>query len=170
MSARLDSRPFGSGAPVRSAGLALGIGMGGLADGIALHQMLQVHNMLSARVPSDTLVGSKVNMFADGVFHAGVWTIVLIGIALLWRAVRRPDAVLSTRVLVGSMLMGWGVFNFIEGIIDHHILQVHHVVERLGMSMWDYAFLASGLLLVGLGWSTTRGGAKSAHHRPMGHG
>ena len=37
--------------PLISAGTMLGIGMGGFVDGIVLHQMLQVHNMLSAKRP-----------------------------------------------------------------------------------------------------------------------
>ena len=38
--------------------------------------------MLSARIPTDTLVGAKVNMVWDGLFHAVVWTATAIGIAL----------------------------------------------------------------------------------------
>lgn len=93
--------------PIRAAGLTIGMGMGGFFDGIVSHQILQVHNMLSARVPTDTLVGAKVNMVWDGVFHAAVWVLTAVGIALLWRAVRRSDAILSTQALVGVMLMGW---------------------------------------------------------------
>jgi uncharacterized membrane protein len=37
------------GRPLIAAGTALGIGMGGFVDGIVLHQLLQVHNMLSAK-------------------------------------------------------------------------------------------------------------------------
>ena len=40
--------------PLISAGTLLGIGLGGFVDGIVLHQMLQVHNMLSARRPKET--------------------------------------------------------------------------------------------------------------------
>ena len=25
------------------------------------------------------------------------------------------------------VLAGWGIFNLIEGIIDHHLLELHHV-------------------------------------------
>lgn len=158
-------QPIGrpSVAPLRAAGVALGIGMGGLADGIVLHQLLQVHNMLSAKVPVDTLVGTKVNMVADGLFHSVVWLITLLGIALLWRAARRTDVPLSTSVLVGSMLMGWGIFNVVEGVMDHHLLDLHHVVERLGVSMWDYLFLASGVALALVGrWVVTRGDSSRA--------
>jgi uncharacterized membrane protein len=46
------------------------------------------------------------------------------------------------------MLFGWGLFNFVEGLIDHYLLQVHFVVQRMGQSAFDAAFLASGVLLM----------------------
>ena len=41
----------------------LGIGMGGFVDGILFHQVLQTHNMLSAKYPPTTLVNAEINMF-----------------------------------------------------------------------------------------------------------
>ena len=104
--------------------------MGGFVDGILFHQILQVHNMLSAVRPPITLVNVEINMFWDGLFHAFTWVDDGRGIALLWRAVKRTDAALSTRTFVGSLLLGWGLFNLVEGVIDHHLLGIHHVVER----------------------------------------
>lgn len=142
--------------PLLSAGLALGIGMGGFVDGILFHQILQFHNMLSARIPNTDYVGAKVNMVWDGFFHAGVWTITAAGIVLLWRAGRRGDANLSGRLFCGALLMGWGLFNLVEGVIDHHILQLHHVYEPMGLSIWDYAFLLWGAVMALGGWITAR--------------
>jgi uncharacterized membrane protein len=142
--------------PLLSAGIALGIGMGGFVDGILFHQILQFHNMLSARIPNTDYVGAKVNMVWDGFFHAGVWTITAIGIVLLWRAGRTQGADLSGRLLGGALLMGWGLFNLVEGVIDHHILQLHHVYEPMGLSYWDYLFLVWGAGMLAGGWATCR--------------
>jgi uncharacterized membrane protein len=138
--------------PLLSAGLALGMGMGGFVDGILFHQILQFHNMLSARIPNTEYVGAKVNMVWDGFFHAGVWTITALGILLLWRAGRRADADLSGRLLAGALLIGWGLFNLVEGVIDHHLLQLHHVYEPAGLSVWDWLFLLWGAGMLGGGW------------------
>lgn len=148
--------------PVRAAGLTLGMGMGGFFDGILFHQILQVHNMLSARIPIDNLIDAKVNMLWDGVFHAAVWLLTACGIAMLWRAARRTDAILSTPALIGSLLMGWGTFNVIEGVIDHHVLHLHHVYEVMGQSTWDYAFLGWGAIMLLVGWTVVSKEARAS--------
>lgn len=142
--------PILTARPLIAAGMTLGVGMGGFIDGIVLHQILQLHNMLSAKRSPDSVVNLEINMVWDGIFHAFTWLTTAIGIWMLWRALNRSDVLRSGRVLLGSMIAGWGAFNIVEGLIDHHILHVHHVVERLGPSHWDWAFLgASVLLLVG---------------------
>lgn len=157
--------------PLISAGALLGIGMGGFVDGIVFHQLLQVHNMLSARYPKTgvdpqtAVVNLEINMFWDGLFHAFTWTMTALGLALLWRAVRRGDVPLSTRTLVGALALGWGLFNLVEGVIDHHLLQIHHVTETPGHLVWDVLFLASGAVLVLLGWSLLRAGREGAPAR-----
>jgi len=142
--------------PLVTAGVVLGIGLGGFVDGILFHQILQLHSMLSARLPPTSVENIEVSMFWDGVFHALTWTVTAVGVGLLFRIGRRPDVLWSGRVLIGAMLAGWGLFNLVEGLIDHYILQVHHVVERAGLSVWDAAFLAAGAVLVFVGVAVGR--------------
>lgn len=137
--------------PMLLAGTLLGVGLGGFVDGIVFHQILQIHNMLSAQRPPDTLVNKEINMVWDGLFHAVTWTVTLVGLILLFRAGARADRFWSGKALAGAMLLGWGLFNLVEGIVDHHILHVHHVVEDLGLSIWDWVFLGSGVLLIAVG-------------------
>jgi uncharacterized membrane protein len=150
--------------PLIAAGTMLGIGLGGFVDGIVFHQVLQLHNMLSARYPkvgvgaATALVNLEINMFWDGLFHAFTWAVTALGLAMLWRAVRRPDVPLSTRTFVGSLPMGWGLFNLVEGVIDHEVLGIHHVVEAGNHLFWDAAFLASGVFLLLVGWALIRAG------------
>lgn len=149
---------------IAPAALLLGIGMGGFVDGIVLHQLLQVHAMLSARVPLDTMAAMKTNMRADGWFHAASWLATLAGILLLWRALNRPDRVRRSGLeLAGWMLAGWGWFNLVEGIVNHHLLGLHQVVQQLGVSLWDWLFLASGILFIVAGHSLARAGRKAMH-------
>lgn len=140
--------------PLGLAGILIGIGMGGFFDGIFFHQIIQIHNMVSNRLFPDTVVNAEINMFWDGIFHVFTWVITAFGIGVTWRIAKRGNVPLVTKFYVGSMALGWGLFNLIEGIIDHHILQVHHVVQRaVGVQQvfWDLAFLASGAILIGVG-------------------
>jgi len=138
--------------PLIAAGTLLGIGMGGFVDGIVLHQILQVHNMLSAKLPPNTLANVEINMVWDGIFHAFTWLMTAIGLSMLWKAGQKREVPWSTKTFLGSLLQGWGIFNLVEGIIDHHLLNLHHVVERLGVSIADWLFLAiGGVLFIVLG-------------------
>jgi uncharacterized membrane protein len=64
-----------------SAGILLGLGLGGFFDGIVLHQMLQWHHMpTSAGYPPDTVQNLEVNTLWDGIFHAGTYIFVVLGV------------------------------------------------------------------------------------------
>jgi uncharacterized membrane protein len=140
--------------PLITAGVLMGAGLGGFVDGIILHQILQWHNMLSARIPPNDLVSAKINMSWDGYFHAGVWVLTAIGLALLWSAGSRRDVPWSGKTFLGSLVLGWGLFNLVEGLIDHQLLGIHHVYEYTDNHLpWDLAFLGiGGILLLAVGW------------------
>lgn len=152
--------------PLIAAATLLGIGMGGFVDGILFHQLLQLHNMLSAPGyypktvddPQQLVVNLEVNMFWDGLFHVFTWGMTLAGIVALWRAGQRPEVPWFTRSMVGGLALGWGLFNLVEGLINHHILHIHHVTETANHLIWDLAFLASGLALMGVGLAAIHSG------------
>jgi uncharacterized membrane protein len=138
-------------------GLMLGVGLGGFVDGIVLHQILQWHHMLTSEgcCPKTTVAGLEDNTLADGLFHLFAWVMVAAGVALLWRRARegvRPDG----RRLVGLALAGWGIFNLIEGLVDHQILGLHHVKTGDAELALDLGFLALGALLAAGGLALAR--------------
>ena len=95
-------------------------------------------------------------------FHAATWVATLAGIWLLWRTARRDDVAWSYQALVGLLALGWGLFNLVEGTIDHHILTIHHVRDDVADPLaWDLGFLGLGLLLVAIGWWLYRRAATS---------
>ncbi len=151
-------RDVGLGRPLAGAVL-LGLGLGGFVDGIVLHQILPWHHMLTrAGYPATTVGNLELNTAADGLFHAATWLFTVIGIALLWGAARRRHARWPAKLLWGGILAGWGAFNVVEGLIDHQLLGLHHVNERvppeqwlwwdLGFLVWGAAMLAAGALLL----------------------
>jgi len=154
------SRQTGPRAEGRShrAGLVLGVGLGGFVDGIALHQIAQWHNMGSARVPPTTMEAMRRNMAWDGWFHAATLAITVVGVYLLLADARRGRRLPSPRQLTGELLLGWGIFNLIEGIVDHHLLQLHHVRDLpVHHPLYDWLFLAiGGVGLLVVGWWLAR--------------
>lgn len=129
----------------------LGLGFGGFIDGIVLHQLLQWHHMVSDTddYPVSTLAGLEDNTFADGLFHVGTWVIVFAATVITLRAWQRGRLAPPWRAHFGMLLAGWGVFNLVEGLIDHQILGVHHVRDDLGGPLgWDLGFLGLGVVLV----------------------
>jgi uncharacterized membrane protein len=149
-------------ATVRAPGILLGIGLGGFVDGIVLHQILQWHHLLSdtASYADTTVAGLEDNTLADGLFHAATWLAVAIGLWVLWRRAAGSRGLLSGRALLGWMLVGWGLFNLVEGIVDHHILGIHHVREGGNQTAFDLSFLAFGALLATAGGLLIRAEAR----------
>jgi uncharacterized membrane protein len=133
--------------------LLFGLGLGGLFDGIVLHQILQWHHMLSSEgsYPVTTVAGLEANTLGDGLFHAVTYVAVAAALWLLWKAGSGASGQWSARLLIGLLLVGWGTFNLVEGTIDHQLLQIHHVREdSANRAAWDIAFLGWGaLMLVG---------------------
>jgi uncharacterized membrane protein len=98
-------------------------------------------------------------------FHAARLILRLIGVLML-----RADGVAGRSpqrlsVLIGQMMFGWGLFNLVEGVIDHHLLNIHRVRDMpFHIAAYDWAFLAVG----GVGFSLI--GfllARGAYQRPV---
>jgi uncharacterized membrane protein len=80
----------------RSAGLLLGFGLGAFLEGILMHPMV-------------------------GTFYIFVWAITAGGVLTLWSAIRGPGPLPSGRIFIAFALLGWGVFNMIDGIASHDL-------------------------------------------------
>jgi uncharacterized membrane protein len=167
---------LGRQASITLPGVVLGVGLGGFVDGILLHQVLQWHHMLTstdtdrigvAYYPANTVHGLRINTLWDGLFHTFTWLAVLLGLALLYSRVQHsPGGVWRSRELWGLVLVGWGLFNLVEGVVDHHILGIHHVRGGPDQTLWDLGFLAFGVLLVVAGWLLKGAGPARSAGRP----
>jgi uncharacterized membrane protein len=167
VAAAVDGAEF----PIR-AGILFGLGLGGFFDGIVLHQILQWHHMLTdAGYPANSVENLQLNTLWDGLFHATTYIFVVLGLIVLWRASRRTHIRWSSKLLVGSLLMGFGIFNLVEGIVDHHLLGIHHVNETVPREQWiywDLGFLAWGAAMLVGGWLLLRAGrSETAARHPV---
>lgn len=145
------------GRRVRHAGFVMGAGFAALLDGILFHDLLRWHHLVE---------GSEVS---DGILLALGWAATLAGLWLLWGARFRLAAPGSGRRLGGSLVVGGATFNVVEGIVDHHVLGVHHVYPFANALAWDLAFLAVNLALalVGLRMLATAAVADATRRRKV---
>lgn len=141
-----------------TAAVLLGIGLGGFFDGIVLHQLLQWHHLVSsAGYPPDSVENLKLNTLLDGLFHAATYVFTVLGLISLWAAARNMRHDWNWSRLLGGLLVGFGGFNLVEGLVDHQLLGLHHVNETapreywiywdIGFLLWGIAMLAAGLAL-----------------------
>ncbi|AFH59392.1 DUF2243 domain-containing protein [Paenibacillus caseinilyticus] len=121
----------------------LGIGTIGMLDGIIFHQLLQWH---SVNMHTDR----QHQIISDGLFHLAVTVVMVWGAVVLWNS-GRADEPGARKLFLSGLFTGAGLFNFVEGIINHHVLQLHHVHPGDYQTAYDLAYDASGLLLLLVG-------------------
>jgi uncharacterized membrane protein len=146
------------------AGLVLGMGFSGLADGIILHEILGWHHLVCYDLycRPTSVEQLQLENTQDGYFNLGLWLVLLLGTAMLLRAARDAGPAWSGRVLLGSMLSGSGLFNFVEGLVNHQILGIHHVLPGSPHQfLFDMLYLANGLLFIAVGAWLIRSSANS---------
>jgi len=145
----------------------LGIGCAGLFDAIVLHLILQWHHMVCTVAGCNfTSVNQlRAQLVNDGWFAAGSFATLLLGVVFLFAGMNSSGDRVPTGRLLGAILAGFGAFNVAEGILDHHVLRVHHVRPGPDELMWDLGFLAVNALLLVLGVRQYRRSFRSAWRR-----
>lgn len=133
----------------------------GIVLGVGLYQLLQWHHMLtSAGFPPTSIENLRINTLWDGLFHALTWVLTVVGIFLLWRAYVAGERPTSAMAFVGLLLIGWGLFNVVEGLLNHTILGIHYVRDDVGTGtarlLWDAGFLLWGAVMILIGWALSR--------------
>jgi uncharacterized membrane protein len=154
MATRDRSGAFGG--PFSWAGYLLGFAMGGFFDGILLHQILQWHHLLSA-VDGAAFRDLRVQVLADGLFHAAHYVLAIAGLWLLWRSRQEFGAPGADRWLLACFLVGFGAWHVVDGVLSHWTLGLHRIRMDSGKPLlWDLVFFVPGVVLVVAGWLMRR--------------
>lgn len=125
------------------AGFLLGFAAGGFFDGILLHQILQWHHLLSGltEAPYNDL---RVQVLADGAFHALMYVVGAVGLWRLFRARQHLSGPEAGRRLVAHAMIGFGAWHMLDAILSHWLLGIHRIrMDTPHPLLWD-------LLWVGL--------------------
>lgn len=174
-SALFESRELVEGVTQRSllsAGI-FGFGFSGLVDVLVLHQVLQWHHLLSGIYSMNTLPGLRTNILADGLFSIGMLIIMGIGAGLLWQSERRTEVPLALRPLAGSSLIGLGMFDLYDALVDHALLGLHQPVGAGGQPLslggqYNSHWIVVSLLFVGIGYYLYRTGTRKRDSKAAG--
>lgn len=128
-----------------------GLGLGGLVDGFVLHQLLQWHHLWSSKTTDETVAGLEENTLADGIFHVASLVVLIVGIGLV--VGRRVE----WGLLIGLVLVGWGLFHVLDQLVFHLGLGAHHIrMDVDNPEIYDWTFTGIGIVLVLVGWVVTR--------------
>lgn len=134
-----------------SGSFLLGFGFMGSMDGIIFHQLLQWHSVVMDTTRSGQII-------SDGLFHFAVTIALVAGGFILWLAGNPLNQKQGIKQVISWFLMGTGLFNLIEGIINHHILQIHRVKPGDPNALfYDIAFLVLGAILFMIGLYLKKG-------------
>lgn len=123
------------------AGYTLGFAMSGFFDGILLHQILQWHHLLSG-IERGALGDLRVQVMADGVFHALMYGIAAIGLWLLYRAREAFAIPHAPRRLLADFWIGFGVWHVVDAVLSHWITGIHRIrMDSPTPLLWDLIWL-----------------------------
>ncbi|MGQ9424453.1 DUF2243 domain-containing protein [Gilvimarinus sp. F26214L] len=131
------------------AGLLVGVGLMAGVDEIIFHQILAWHHFY------DRSTGA-IALMSDGLLHAAELVVIVAGFVLLLNIRKRG-------MLVGqwawpALLIGAGIFQVFDGIVDHKILRTHQI--RYGVDnliVYDLVWNAFGVVLLATGlWMLRR--------------
>jgi uncharacterized membrane protein len=124
-------------------GVLVGIGVAGFVDETVFHQILHWHHFYDKST-------ATVGLVSDGLFHAGSWFAVVIGLVMLADLRRKHSW--SKHRWSGGWLVGLGGFPLHDGTIQHKWWELHQI--RYHVSIWPYDtgwnLLAGIVILIGI--------------------
>jgi hypothetical protein len=107
----------------------------------------------------------RVQILADGLFHALMYVVAAVALALLWRA-RTPAAEPgSSGRLWGATLLGFGAWHIVDSVLSHWLVGIHRVrMDSPSPLVWDLIwFFVFGVLRgIGAGGGSAGGGRAAA--------
>ena len=129
-------------------GVIVGGALAGLFDGIVLHRIFQ-SDPLAAVEPQavpQVLETLRQHGWRDGVFEVAMLALLAAGIWRLVSEIRR-GILITQQEFWSAVLFGAGAYLFVDGIVNHRLLQLHHVRTGSFQLAWDVAFITVGLAM-----------------------
>lgn len=123
-------------------GFLFGIGLAAFMDEVVFHQLLHWHHFYDRSTASAALV-------SDGLFHAFGWFATVASL-FLFANLRRRNALWPKR-WAGAILLGAGIFQLYDGIVQHKLLKLHQIRYNVDILPYDIAWNAAAAALIIIG-------------------
>ncbi len=122
-----------------ASGALFGVGLVAFLDEALFHQLLHWHHFYDRST-------SNAGLVSDGLFHAVSWFATIAGLFML-ADIRRNRAWQRRRWWAG-VLLGAGVFQLYDGIVQHKLLELHQIRYNVEITPYDVAWNVIALLLI----------------------
>lgn len=123
-------------------GFLFGIGLVAFIDETVFHQLLHWHHFYDRST-------TNIGLISDGFFHAFSW-FATIGSLFLVARLRYLKAFWLTR-WIGGIMLGSGLFQLYDGIIQHKIMKIHQIRYVDNLFVYDLVWNIIALILLGIG-------------------
>ncbi|MEK4198478.1 DUF2243 domain-containing protein [Cytobacillus sp. FSL K6-0265] len=108
-------------------GILFGLGLVAFIDEMVFHQLLSWHHFYDQST-------TKIGLLSDGLFHAFSWFATVASLFMV-ADLRRRDSWWKKR-WIGGVLLGIGLFNLYDGLIQHKVFKLHQI--RYGVDLLPY--------------------------------
>lgn len=123
-------------------GFLFGIGFVAFIDETVFHQLLHWHHFYDRSTTS-------IGLISDGFFHAFSW-FATVGALFLVARLRYQKAFLFTR-WIGGMMLGGGLFQLYDGIVQHKIMKIHQIRYVDNLFIYDLIWNIAAIVILGIG-------------------
>ncbi|OAB43297.1 DUF2243 domain-containing protein [Paenibacillus antarcticus] len=120
-------------------GILFGFGVIAFIDEVVFHQLLHWHHFYDKST-------SDIGLVSDGLFHAFSF-FATIGSSFMLSDLRRRDAFWLRR-WIGGILLGSGIFQLYDGIIQHKLMRLHQIRYNVDISLYDWVWNLAALALL----------------------
>lgn len=123
-------------------GTMIGTALMAAADEVVFHQLLSWHHFYDASTPD-------VSLLSDGLLQTTYLVLLVAG--FFWYADLRRRRTLARRPAWAGFVLGLGVFQLFDGVVDHKLLRVHQIRYGVDLLPYDLAWNGVALVLLALG-------------------
>src|SRR3954468_2577031 len=120
-------------------GFLFGVGLVAFIDESVFHQLLHWHHFYDKSTTS-------IGLVSDGLFHAFSW-FATVGSLFMVADLRRREEWWFSKWL-GGVLLGSGVFQLYDGMIQHKLMGLHQIRYNVNILPYDLVWNITALAMI----------------------